>query len=527
VRSDRVALVLVATIATMLPGCGREGSTASNVDTGATGTESSPITPGPVPDGYQLVTAGIGTQSQHWGDDSNGTDEPFTVLAPSGADAGSPDAVVVSVTGYAGYEGDLEQAAGAHPPVAQPFTVDGRRAIFTPPGAEGVRGTTAGLVVAVDDDLAVRVRADATKDELVEVFRRTQPSADRREAPTISEPPEGLHVVGSVDADAIVGLRSFVLPFSDEVPGTERAHAVAWVRGEPTTNLARSAPDALVVLSIPGGATDVEALPGFAVQPMWTDLTVETVRADDEVVTVLDGGDAAYRARAVFRRAPWGDVILALATGTQVPAAEELTNLVVSTQRAAPSDWEAFVVAATGGPGLHADADGIELVRGRVGELEWLFQARPAAELSSMLPNEATGYAADPCLKLSNRHRVCVRSGGGSPPDEVVLFPSVDLEGRHNLPYDVPSFVVMTTRTAGAQVRVTTATDAATADLVPHPGDGRFSAVVFVDDPGYAVCGDVPDGLSPPASMNLMRIEVLDAAGAVVGCAGARPGPPS
>ncbi len=66
-----------------------------------------------VPDGFHLVVAGKGTQYQNWGSDSLGTHEPFTVLSPDGKATG-PEVVVVSATGFAGYEGELAQASAGY-----------------------------------------------------------------------------------------------------------------------------------------------------------------------------------------------------------------------------------------------------------------------------------------------------------------------------------------------------------------------------------------------------------------------------
>jgi hypothetical protein len=87
------------------------------------------------PEGYQLVLAGRGDILQTWSSDSFGDDEPVTVLVPPGGDIAGRGAVTVSLTGYAGFEGGLEQAAVGYPAV-QPegFEIDGQRALYTPPG---------------------------------------------------------------------------------------------------------------------------------------------------------------------------------------------------------------------------------------------------------------------------------------------------------------------------------------------------------------------------------------------------------
>ncbi|MEJ7584530.1 MAG: hypothetical protein WKF43_10705 [Acidimicrobiales bacterium] len=132
-----------------------------------------------MPAGYELVTAGRGTELQEWGEDCCGTAEPFTVLAPPGEGTESAEAIVVSVTGFAGYEGGLDQASSGYSVEerSETFTVDGQEAIFTP--AE-TSSEWADLVVARGDDLAVRVAGrNASRSRLVEVLDRVRPPTTR------------------------------------------------------------------------------------------------------------------------------------------------------------------------------------------------------------------------------------------------------------------------------------------------------------------------------------------------------------
>ena len=50
----------------------------------AQSSTSSPFTIDPPPPDYTPIAAGVGNVVQRWGDDSTGTDEPFTMLAPTG-----------------------------------------------------------------------------------------------------------------------------------------------------------------------------------------------------------------------------------------------------------------------------------------------------------------------------------------------------------------------------------------------------------------------------------------------------------
>lgn len=68
---------------------------------------SHPFAVGLVPRGFRPVSAGSGNKRQAWGDDSFGTDEPFTVLRGDG-----DSVMVVSTTGFEGYQGNLGSGVG-------------------------------------------------------------------------------------------------------------------------------------------------------------------------------------------------------------------------------------------------------------------------------------------------------------------------------------------------------------------------------------------------------------------------------
>lgn len=78
-------------------------------------------------------------------------------------------------------------------------------------------------------------------------------------------------------------------------------------------------------------------------------------------------------------------------------------------------------------------------------------------------------------------------------------------------------FVIVVTPEEVSSVRVTTATDEADAPVVAVPGGDLWTAVVFVDDPGFALCGSVP-GMTVPETMSPMRVEGFDAEGEPIGC---------
>ncbi|MGH9286743.1 MAG: hypothetical protein ACRD0V_00340 [Acidimicrobiales bacterium] len=110
-----VPVVLAMGITGVACGSGEGGGGDAAADQGSsrpvgTTTSSSPFSVEQPPEGYQLVLAGRGDIPQTWSSDSFGDDEPVTVLAPPGVDPNGPEIVTVSLTGYAGFQGELDQA---------------------------------------------------------------------------------------------------------------------------------------------------------------------------------------------------------------------------------------------------------------------------------------------------------------------------------------------------------------------------------------------------------------------------------
>lgn len=252
---SRIGRLGLASLAVAVAGaCGEGPGKAGDPD--ASRTElieaSSPFQAGHIPSGYRLVVAGVGTAEPEWSSDSFGTTEPFTVLSPDGT-ATSSEVVVVSITGFEGYQGGLAQAsAGYLAEERQELELDGRAAMHLPPSDDG---GWADLVVAVADDVAVRVTSPAASlDELVAVLDRVDVPSDRRRAPAVSEPPAGLDVVGHMDADAAVAIDPFVAPYTDAVPGGTSAHGAGRIHAE-------RADEQLVVLTLPGSSVDLAATP--------------------------------------------------------------------------------------------------------------------------------------------------------------------------------------------------------------------------------------------------------------------------
>jgi hypothetical protein len=484
------------------------------IDTATTRTpeapdESSPFTVGGIPEGYRPVTAGRGTWTQDWGVDETGTHEPFTVLSRSGEPDGD-GVVVISKTGFAGYQGGLAQASQGYPGGYEELTVDGRDALFTAATADA----WADLVAMRDDDLAVRVTApDATVDELVDVLGSVDAGTDPTKAPVVEDAPRELEVVGSVDVDGVLAQQPWLEKNSPFIPGPESAHAAGWTVGteEDGTDL--------VVLTLPAGAADPDVVrldPGI----LRAGRTVTAREVDVNgrrgvyLEEAMEGSDVAQR--SVWVESDWGDIVVVSALGRSVPDEATLLDLASSVRRADRPTWDAFVIESTGGPGLHPDEGRRELARGRSGDLEWLLQSGPPG--GGMIGGDGIStdptLGVDPCLKLSNRLRVCPNGGGGgSTGDDWIR--SHESAGNH----DIGSFVVVSTSVQGAVIRVTTPTGTGDGELRPVVGGSVWTAVAFVDGPGSPTC-DAPGGPSPESPTSTMRVEVLDGTGRSTWCLG-------
>lgn len=278
-----------------------------------------------------------------WGDDTYGTAEPFTVLAPDGSDARSPDAIVVSVTGFRGYEGGLAQASPGDSPAVRSdrFVVDGREAIFTPAQPRGNGRTRwADLVVVRGRDLAVRVTARrATKQRLLDVLARVRPSSDHSKPPTVPDPPSGFHVVGSVDADVTAGFHggvSDLLPTSDLAPAI--THGIEWTSAHAT----------LMVQTLPGRSASLGAMSAYTAFSYWRYPTVRSRSIGGAPAMVItsrvDGSVVGLR--AVFVRAAWGDLVMVVSFGRDGFSEQELVDVAASVRPTTEAEWQRFVAQA-------------------------------------------------------------------------------------------------------------------------------------------------------------------------------------
>jgi hypothetical protein len=237
--------------------------------------------------------------------------------------------------------------------------------------------------------------------------------------------------------------------------------------------------------------------------PLTRDARLTPTTVDGRPAAVVESGDDQYFSRAVLTHAPWGDLLIAGSTGpaATVPPVDALAELLVSARVATTEEWEAFVVEATGGPGLRPDDGAEELERGTVtgakGEVEWLLQAWDGV--------------LDPCLKLSNRQRACAT---GSSSDIGLTLGTGGGEDEAGI---VPEFLMATVSQPGARLRVTTPAGVSEGTVHPLPGTGQWSGVVFADGvlDAFATCPGDPDVSDPEVT-----VELLDAGGVVVGCVG-------
>jgi hypothetical protein len=535
--AEAVVLAVVLAVALAGAACGSgddgdgavTGASAGDAPGSAVGTtaESSPFVVEDPPDGYQLVLAGQGDWPQTWSSDSFGDDEPVTVLAPPGEGADSPESVTVSLTGYAGFQGGLDQAsAGYLGDDVEEFEIDGQRALYTPPGGPARFTPEADLVVAVGEDLAVRVRsATGTRDELAEVARRVRPRDDHLLAPDVPEPPAGLEVVGHADADVPITLEVWAEPGSDYLPAGTRAHTALWARLDGNGAWTPMSPT-VAVSTLPGASAAFDGLAAGvrlrrSAAPMVQELSVAgrpAVVLELEGVE-LDEGPLARR-RAVVTSTPDGDLLLVVAAGVEVPAPEELLAVAASVGPATPDAWEALQVEARGGPGLRPDPGAVELERGEAESTEWLFQARVddgSAWSSSDQIDPDTGrsvtegeYLIDPCLKLAEGQRACVGPGGSESEWATGHRVITRVRGPVDGGGQFPGFVMVMTSHPAVALRISGAAGVRDVPFHELPGGERRAAVIVTDEPAGLAC----DRATPPPVV----IEMVDAAGQPLPC---------
>jgi hypothetical protein len=269
--------------------------------------------------------------------------------------------------------------------------------------------------VVVADDLAVRVITPvADRQTLVDLYRRVQPRG-RQEPPSV-DVPEGMHLLGTMDADAAVASRAFAVAGSDFVPGTGTARSIGWVG-------ATEAAGTLALVALPGSAADLDAIAVGEVVLRWDAPLVTRGEVDGRDYLVLEDRPAErWGTRAIWMEAPWGDLLTVRAHGRELPSTEQLLDLLRGVQPADDTAWEELLIDATGGSGLEADADRTELARGEVGDLGWLLQTAPPTTPCSpqttvprFRPRVSTSASSCPIARAPVGRSRPVRDTTGSP----------------------------------------------------------------------------------------------------------------
>ena len=512
-RSSLAARVTALVVASgLLMSCGAAQKEDAVTDAATDSSTSSPFAVGWVPDGFDPFVAGRGTDKPTWSEDCCGSIEPFVILAPTGKGSDLSEHVVVSVTGYAGYQGGLEQAAGGQLDDQETFEVDGRRAIFAERrrlGDEPGDDVWSNVVVAREDDLAVRVVGHGSREDLAEVASRVRPFGQDR--PPDVDLPEGLAVVGRAGADLVVAFGDGARLGSDAVPGPVSAHGAAWDRDRTTLN----------VMTVPGGAGDLGALLGLTHFVPGAATTSDVSVADRPAVSVevartgCDPGPCDAEMRVVVSRMENGDLLVVSASGNQPLPDAELLRVAESVVTTDTAEWDAFVVGATGGPGLHPDKYADEIARGVAGTTEWLLQTVAAPDDGTLGGSPgAVGVVANPCLKTSAGQRVCADGSLTT-----AAWGSLNYTSQYDKSAPDPAlngFLVVTSTIEATTLRVTVGDEVVTAPLALLPGPvPRWAGVAFVDRPYHRSCASPPPIVDPGP---ITRVELLDAGGAPVRC---------
>jgi hypothetical protein len=345
-RGERIRAGLYLVVAFGLAGatCGSDDGNGAAALAAGTTTESSLFVVEDPPDGYRLVLAGRGDYPQTWSSDTQADDQPVTVLAPPGEGAESPDAVTVSLSGYA-YQGELglHEVSAGYLGEPEEFEIGGKLALYTAPGTSITQGPDADLVVAVGEDVALKVRsATGIRDELTEVARRVDPPESRLLAPVVSEPPDGLEVVGHADADVALTLEAVVAPASGLVPAGERAHTALWVRLDADGAWTYSSPT-IAVSTLPGTSASLDVLAAAVRAKGWMTGGVQKLNVADRPAVVLEFGRGGFSRRTLVTSTPGGDLLLVVAGGADMPAAADLAAVAASVRPASAEEWEALV----------------------------------------------------------------------------------------------------------------------------------------------------------------------------------------
>lgn len=461
-RHLAVPLVLLASLAALLVGCGDDEGPSESADR----AESHPfeIDVAAVPTDYELVAIGTGTDVAEWNSEM-GSDEPLTVVEVDGVE------VHARLVAWDPMEGALRYASRSGDSAAEEFVLDdGRPAAH----GEGVDGRWNDLVIEVDDTVALVIASDgATREELIEFSAHLRSDGDRTRPPNVVDPPEGWITVGSVGADALLAMRSEPYPRTNAVPGPATGHAMGWVDRRPPPEY--EYPGALTLAVLPASSADLDAIERSTTQawePGPAPIRVDV--AGRPGVVVESGMRFGGTHRVLATHDADGALVVLNATGGVFPSVDELVALAGSVRQ--------------------------------VGE-----------DIQGELPS--VSVRVDDCLKLSTMERVCTLPSGGRGGS----IGTWD-EDSEVATVDFPSFtLIVTPDTGAASVRATAGEQVAEAPLAEVPGadwDQARAGLLFARKPPGAFPSCLAEPPEPPPGSNLssMRIDLLDAAGAPVGC---------
>lgn len=492
------------------------GDRAENEPVGTTG-ESSPFRVGHPPEGYTPVQAGRGTLTQAWGEDSFGSHESVTVLAPKGEGPGGPGEVRVELFGYEGLQGGISQGLigyGIGDPSPR-FDLDGKDAVFKGAHEAYFGRVPAQLAVDFGNDVGVLVsKASAKREELADVARATRPQDDHLLAPVVDDPPGNLEVVGSADADVGFSLTGFPSPNSDYLPAGERGHTAAWARPKPGG--AWFAEDGTVVVTtLPGLSLDLDAVVASTHEVIRRNFKpaaepIDVSGRPGRVVTFANGKEDTV----IVSSTEAGDLLLVNAHGPNRPSVDQLVAVASSVETATQAEWEQFVTAVVGGPGLRPDAGAVELERGKVGDFEWLMQAiepSPNSRLRSRPGPQPAGMTVDDCLKLPEG-RVCENQSASTGNTAFWLF-------NHKAPLksSFPNFMIVTVTGSAAERARVHLQGAPAVEIVLHPVPGSQLKAGIVTNMVFPQAPVAPC-LEPAAPTYAGLVELLDRAGRRVAC---------
>jgi len=152
------------------------------------------------------------------------------------------------------------------------------------------------------------------------------------------------------------------------------------------------------------------------------------------------------------------DAVLARSSGDVPVTEDELLTLAASVEQTDEATWDAFVIEAAGGPGLHPDEGRVEVARGSVGKIEWLLQDGPATGgiLATEPDDDPDLSQIDTCLKLSDRTRTCADAVQTSPNGTIATIDDDAVDGNGDT--SIGDVAIVSTTQDGASLRATTAT---------------------------------------------------------------------